>query len=55
MEITLQTGREAVRRCTRMMLELVGFHLMMLEASSASGSGQYLFARIRQASADSIC
>lgn len=29
-------------------------YLMMLEASSASGSAQYLLARIRQASADSI-
>lgn len=27
---------------------------MMLEASSASGSAQYLLARIKQASADSI-
>lgn len=30
-------------------------YLMMLEASSASGSAQYLLARIKQASADSIC
>lgn len=29
--------------------------LIILEASSASGSAQYLFARIKQASADSIC
>jgi hypothetical protein len=29
-------------------------YLMMLEASSASGSAQYLLARIRHASADSI-
>lgn len=29
-------------------------YLMMLEASSASGSAQYLLARIKQASADSI-
>lgn len=29
-------------------------HLMMLEASSASGSAQYLLAKIKQASADSI-
>jgi len=29
-------------------------HLMMLDASSASGSAQYLLAKIRQASADSI-
>lgn len=29
-------------------------YLMMLEASSASGSAQYLLARMRHASADSI-
>jgi DNA gyrase/topoisomerase IV subunit B len=29
-------------------------YLMILEASSASGSAQYLLARIKQASADSI-
>lgn len=29
-------------------------YLMMLDASSASGSAQYLLAKIRQASADSI-
>lgn len=44
----------ATEPCAQSLLPTHRGYLMMLEASSASGSAQYLLARMRHASADSI-